>query len=227
MKQGQVLVEGQTEERVVNEWLRPYLEERGLVLVPKLVTTKRTIGAAHHKGGVRRYGKVQGDLQRLLGNTGLSVVTTLFDYYALPTDFPGMADRPARRAARSHVEHVEAAWATEVRDRRFIPHIVLHELEAWVFADPARLAAEMFNEDEAAVAAITAIARTHVTPEDIDDGPATAPSKRLARAFPPYQKTSHGVTALKAIGVEGIYRARPHAAAWLDQLVAVAQAPSR
>lgn len=226
MKQGLVLVEGQTEERVVDECLRPYLEARGLVLVPSIVATKRTIGAAHHKGGVQSYGQVTRDLQRLLGNKGASVVTTLLDYYALPTDFPGMADRPAQRATRSGVEHVEAAWATEVGDRRFIPHIVLHELEAWVFADPSRLAPKMFNDDETAVAAITEIARKHSTPEDIDDGRDTAPSKRLERAFPPYQKTLHGVEALKAIGVEGICRACPHAAAWLDRLVAVAQAPS-
>jgi hypothetical protein len=226
MKQGLVLVEGQTEERVVDELLRPYFEARGLVLKPRVVVTSRPIGAAHHKGGVRSYGQVQGDLRRLLGNTGASVVTTLFDYYALPADFPGMADRHAQRAPRSRVEHVEAAWAAEVCDRRFIPHIVLHELEAWVFADPTRLAPNMFKDDETAVAAIAAIARKHATPEDIDDGPDTAPSKRLLRAFPPYQKTSHGVDALKAIAVEGICRACPHAAAWLDRLVAVAQAPS-
>jgi hypothetical protein len=226
MKQGQVLVEGQSEERVVDECLRPYFEARGLVLVPKLVGTKRTIGAAHHKGGVQSYGRVKRDLQRLLGNTGVSVVTTLLDYYALPADFPGMADRLARPAPRSRVEHVEAAWAIEVRDRRFIPHIVLHELEAWVFADPSRLTPKMFNDDETAVAAIAAIARNHSTPEDIDDGRDTAPSKRLERVFPPYQKTLHGVEALNAIGVEGIRRACPHAAAWVDRLVAVAEAPS-
>src|SRR5262245_51259335 len=117
MKQGLVLVEGQTEERVVNDCLRPYFEARGLVLVPTIVKTKRTIGAAHYKGGVKSYRRVRGDLQSLLGDTGASVVTTLLDYYALPMDFPGMTDRPARRAARSGVEHVEAAWASEVRDR--------------------------------------------------------------------------------------------------------------
>jgi hypothetical protein len=103
---------------------------------------------------------------------------------------------------------------------------VLHELDAWVFADPARLAPNMFNDDETAVAAIAAIARKHATPEDIDDGPGTAPSKRLERAFPPYKKTVHGVEVLKAIGIEGICRVCPHAAAWLDQMIAVAQAPS-
>jgi len=47
MKQGLVLVEGQTEEQVVNDCLRPYLEATGLVLVPTIVATRRTIGAAH------------------------------------------------------------------------------------------------------------------------------------------------------------------------------------
>ena len=221
MRQGLVLVEGQTEERVIHECLRPYLEEKGLVLIPKIVTTRRTVGASHDKGGVQRFGQVQGDLRRLLGDKGAAVVTTLLDYYALPDDFPGMAGRSGR-PPRACVEHIEAAWATTVGDRRFVPHIVLHEIEAWVYADPARLEPWMFDDDATVIAAIAETAAAHQTPEDIDDGHLTAPSKRLHKAFAAYQKTVHGLLAISAIGVDRLRAACPHFARWLATLESIA-----
>src|SRR3954464_13062352 len=103
MKQGLVLGEGYTEERFVKTCLAPYLAAKGLWLVTTVVTTNATIGGPHAKGGVTRYGKVRRELQGILSSRGQAVITTLFDYYALPKDFPGMADRPARRGARSGV----------------------------------------------------------------------------------------------------------------------------
>jgi Domain of unknown function (DUF4276) len=50
----------------------------------------------------------------------------------------------------------------------------------------------------------------------------TAPSKRLARVFPRYQKALHGPLAIDAIGVERIRTACPHFASWLARLEAVA-----
>lgn len=139
MKRGLVLVEGQTEERFVNECLAPYLLAKGLILErPTIVETKRVTGGPNFKGGVRDYGKVRRHLERLLHDTNASVITTVFDYYALPMDFPGMRDRP-RGSPRSRVEHVEAAWTAAVGDRRFVPHLTLHEFETWVYADPSSL----------------------------------------------------------------------------------------
>ena len=221
VKRGLVLVEGQTEERFVNECLEPHLRAQGLFVVPKIVTTKRVAAGADFKGGVASYGHVQGDLVRLLHDSNASVVTTLLDYYALPDAFPGMANRPAG-SARDRVAHVEAAWAVLVGDPRFVPHLALHELEAWVFAAPARLEPWMFDDDARIVAAIAELAAVHATPEDINEGPQTAPSKRLRAAFPAYQKTLHGPIAMSAIGVERIRASCPHFAAWLGRLETIA-----
>jgi hypothetical protein len=134
-----------------------------------------------------------------------------------------MRDRPAG-SPTVRVEHVEATWAASVRDRRFLPHIVLHELEAWIYAAPPRLEPWMFDDDAEVIAEISAIAAAHRTPEDIDEGSQTAPSKRLLRAFAPYQKTLHGLLALSAIGIDGIRSACPHFAHWLECLEAFAAA---
>jgi hypothetical protein len=118
MKRGLVLVEGQTEERFVNECLRPYLLAKGLILEgPTIVETKRVAGGPNFKGGVSDYPKVRRHLERLLHDTHASVITTVLDYYALPKDFPGMRDRPSGSPC-SRVEHVEAAWAAAVGDHR-------------------------------------------------------------------------------------------------------------
>jgi hypothetical protein len=222
MKRGLVLVEGQTEERFVNDCLTPYLFAKGLVLErPTIVKTKVVAGGRNFKGGVRTYSKVQRDLGRLLHETNAAVITTMFDYYALPADFPGMQNRP-ERSPRDRVEHVEAEWAALVGDRRFIPHLVLHEFEAWVFADPSRLEPFMFDDDAGVIEVIGRIARAHRTPEDIDDGPMTAPSKRLLEAFEAYQKPLHGPLAVAAIGIDRIRAVCPHFHRWLDRLEAIA-----
>lgn len=224
MKRGLVLVEGQAEERFVTECLAPYFLAKGLVLATTIVKTKRAVGGPHFKGGVLNYGQVRRDAGLLLRDTNAVLITTLLDYYALPKDFPGMSDRPAG-SSRDRIEHVEAAWATAVEDTRFLPHLVLHEFEAWVYAAPACLEPWMFDDDVNVIAAITAVAAAHRTPEDIDEGAQTAPSKRLFGAFEAYQKTVHGPLALLAIGIERIRAACPHFARWVERLEAICAAP--
>jgi hypothetical protein len=218
MKRGLLLVEGQTEERFVNECLAPYLLAKGLILErPTIVATKRVASGPNFKGGISSYGQVQRDLQRLLHDGHASIITTVLDYYALPKDFPGMASRPAG-TPRSRVEHVEAAWAAAVDDRRFVPHLALHESEAWVYADSSKLDPYMFDDDPAVIEAIAEIAAQHPTPEDIDDGPMTAPSKRLRKVFAAYQKPLHGPLAVSAIGIDRIRAVCPHFHQWLGRL---------
>jgi hypothetical protein len=224
MKRGLVLVEGQTEERFVNECLGPYLWPRGLALTAKIVTTRRPVGRAHAKGGVHSFAKIQRDLRLLCHDTDAAVITTVFDYYALPSDVPGMGDRPAADA-HARVAHVEAAWAATTDDHRFVPHLVLHELEAWVFAAPACLEPWMFDDDDDVTMAIAVIARAYAGPEHINEDPATAPSKQLLRAFTAYQKALHGPLAISAIGIDRIRAVCPHFDQWLVRLEAIAAAP--
>ncbi|HEX3474166.1 MAG TPA: DUF4276 family protein [Kofleriaceae bacterium] len=224
MKRGLVLVEGQTEERFVNECLAPYLLDKGLILErPTIVATKRVAGGPSFKGGISSYGQVQRDLQPLLHDGHASVITTVLDYYALPKDFPGMHSRLAG-SPRSRVEHVEAAWAAAVADRRFVPHLALHEFEAWVYADRSKLEPFMFDDDPGVIEAIARIAAGHPTPEDIDDGPMTAPSKRLRDVFAAYQKPLHGPLAVVAIGIDRIRAVCPHFHHWLTRVETLASA---
>ena len=56
------------------------------------------------------------------------------------------------------------------------------------------------------------------TPEEIDDSPDTAPSKRIQALIPGYRKPLSGTLAARAIGLPRIRSACPHFSDWLDRL---------
>jgi len=183
-----------------------------------LLKTKRIKSGGTFRGGVTSMAQVLGDIRRLLGDSGASAVTTILDYYALPADFPGMATRPAGDAY-ARVAHVETSLSAAIDDARFDAHLVLHELheyEAWIFSDPD--ACWWVFGDASVAAKLREIAAGSGGPERIDEGPATAPSKRLIHAFDAYRKTLHGPMAVGAIGIGAVPSACPHAHEWLERL---------
>ena len=145
--------------------------------------------------------------------------TSMVDLYALPADFPGttagagMRDVPHRR-----VETIEAAWAEETGDPRFIPHVQLHEFEAYLFADIAQLGG--FFENRSAMRALQKIADAHDSPELIDDGQHTAPSKRIETHIRSYKrmKPVAGPQTAQRIGLPRIRAVCPHFGRWLTRL---------
>jgi hypothetical protein len=212
-----LLLEGQTEETIAREIISPHLESIGWLVSFSVIKTKRPAAGPAHRGGVSRWSRVERDVRLLLGDSSIAVVTTLLDYYAFPGDAPGMADRPAGNAI-TKVAHVERAMAAALRDGRFLPNLVLHETEAWVFAahdqlgslygDPA-LARKLQQDIDAAGG-----------PELVNDGPSTAPSKRLLRYRPDYVKTLDGPIAIADLGLPGLRRHCPHLDQWLTKLEA-------
>lgn len=215
MKRLLVLVEGQTEETFVRDVLTPHLATFGIHPTAVVLKTKRVKAGGAFRGGVTSTPQVLGDIRRLLGDSAAVGVTTILDYYGLPDDFPGMATRPAGAPA-ARVAHVEEALAAGFPARSFVPHLVLHEYEAWIFAAPAACA-WVFDDPELP-GKLAAIATANGGPERIDEGPATAPSKRLLGVCPGYRKTLHGPMAVGASGLGAVRSACPHADAWLRRL---------
>ena len=64
------------------------------------------------------------------------------------------------------------------------------------------------------------MAETHKSPELIDDGQSTAPSKRIIAEFPDYEgaKSAVGPQVAELIGLETIRAACPHFSKWLTVL---------
>ena len=183
-----------------------------------LLKTKRVKSGGAFRGGVTSTEQVLGDIRRLVGDTGAAGVTTMLDYYALPEDFPGMSTRPAGDAY-TRVAHVEKALAEAIDHPRFDVHLVLHEYEAWIFSAPAACA--WVFDDSKVPTQLAGIATAAGGAERIDEGPTSAPSKRLAKVFASYRKTLHGPMAVGAIGIAALRGACPHAGAWIGRMEAL------
>lgn len=216
-----ILVEGQTEERFVKSVLAPWMISHGVSVAPTILVTKRTSDGTQFKGGVTTYSRFRSDVSRLLISRGDAYVTTLIDYYGLPNDFPGMTTRPAGSVAE-RVKFVERAITSDLGNpQNFRPFLALHEFEAWLFSSetvlPETLAPDV-DETE-----FVSICRSYSTPEEINEHPTSAPSKRIAAIAPSYRKTLHGPVIAERIGIQGISSACPHASEWFAELEAFAR----
>ena len=218
MKRVLILVEGQTEERFVKDVLSPRLWRRNVDPVPKIAITKRIKSGSDFKGGITDYGKVTRDLYRLLGDTGIEAVTTMIDYYGLPSGFPGLTTRP-QGDFLERAKHVEEEWKKDVAHPRFHPFLMIHEFEAILFSKPEELSRAL-NMPEARQELLY-IRDSFQTPEEINDNPTTAPSKRIARILPGYQKVLHGPQIASRIGLTLIRKECPHFDEWLSWLEAL------
>lgn len=186
--------------------------------IPKIVASKRVKRGSDFKGGLNGYEKVKKDVKRLLGDSNAAMFTTLFDYYALPEDFPGMDTLPPGDPRR-RVEYLENAFREDFDDPRFKPYLMLHEFEAWLFSDVQAWA--WVVDDDGGFAELGRVREGVASPEEIDDGPETAPSKRILATIPGYQKALHGPMAVSAIGLETIRSECPHFGEWLSRLEAL------
>ncbi|MFF9753376.1 DUF4276 family protein [Streptomyces sp. NPDC014344] len=211
-----VLCEGQTEENMVKDFLGPELAELGICLVPTILMTRTPAGGPAGRGGVSKWAKIEKDLHKLLAGTHWAAVTTLLDYYGLPQDSPGMQDRPTGSPV-DKVTHVERRLAEAIGHPRFLPHVVLHETETWVFA-----AAEQLGDwvDEPALAhELKRQADQAGGPEYVNDKPETAPSKRILKLYPRYVKTQDGPVAVMDLGLTALRAACPHFDEWIMKLL--------
>jgi hypothetical protein len=75
----------------------------------------------------------------------------------------------------------------------------------------------------AEIEALLAIRRQFPSPEHIDDGDQTAPSKRIRSVLPDYDKLAAGPQIAPAVGIEVMRREHSHFANWLESLESLAQ----
>lgn len=207
-----LLVEGQTEEAFVNELLVEPYANRGIYLTPIIVLT-----SPGHRGGLVSYTKVRRQLEKLCREDSDAYITTLFDLYALPTDFPGKSspDYPLAANGQQKAEFLERALEEHIGEQNFFANILVHEFEALLFTDINAFAE--WTDDDRDLQPLHA-ARATLSPEDINEMPHTAPSKRILAAMPNYQKPVHGPLIALSIGLDAIRAACPHFNRWLERI---------
>lgn len=220
-------VEGETEETFVNEILAPHLYPCGYTKVSaRLVGNSRQ---RDRRGGIRAWSAVRNDILNHLKEDPGCLATTMVDYYALPQS--DAKAWPGRKAAEGlpfpqKAPTVQDALLADIcgelgggfKANRFIPYVMMHEFEGFLFSDCERFGRGIGRPELAPQ--FQAIRDAFETPEEIDDSPATAPSKRVKDLVPNYEKPLLGALAVLEIGLGAIRAECPHFRNWLERLEA-------
>lgn len=212
-----VICEGQTEEMFVKDLLVPYFMSRDTALIPAL------LGKPGHKGGNVRFERIATDIRNRLNGDPSAWCTTFFDFYGLPGNFPGKSEASGQSAIADKARCVCDALTQKLSEDigpepvgRFIPYVQMYEFEALLFSDCERFARGIY---EAGLSdRLGAIRRSFPTPEDINDSPTTAPSKRVLKLIPGYEKPLFGTLAAHEIGLETMRRECRLFDGWIHRL---------
>ena len=214
-----VHVEGHTEEAFVNQVLAPHLYRVGYADV-----RARLVGNARRRsrrGGGRSWAAVRKGILDHLQSDQAALSTTMVDYYGLSRTWPGREGVPHHATLSERAATVERAVLEDISTAighppRFVPYVVMHEFEGLLFSDPDRFAQSLGKPDLARE--LQAIRRKFRTPEDINDSPDTAPSKRVLNLYGGYRKPVDGIQAMEEIGLDTVRAACPLFDAWIAAL---------
>ncbi len=147
----------------------------------------------------------------------------MIDYYGLPNDWP-MRKESTNLALSHKASTIEQALLEDISQlmgdnfdkNRFIPYIMMHEFEALLFSNCQKFA-EGIQKPELA-STFQKIRDKFATPEEIDDSPEGAPSKRIKSILPNYEKLSMGGLAIEEIGLLQMRKGCSHFDDWLKSL---------
>lgn len=221
-----ILCEGQTEERFVKEVLSPYLRQFNIYPKPILLLTSKKKNA---RGGMLSYAQAKRDLMILRrqyrdNDNERHLFTTMFDFYALPDDFPCFKESSHYSDVRERISFIETEFAKDMGFEGLIPYIQLHEFESLLFVDITKLESD-YPLSRAQIRKLKEETDTYGDPELINDSPATAPSKRIIKALEQnynYNKVQSGAAITSLIGMESLLDNCRHFKDWVEQLKSLA-----
>lgn len=203
-----VVGEGLTETTFVRDVLAPHVEQRW---------PARLAVQAPNLRGRCAYAEVKKLIRTLLGNpTGDLFVTTMIDLYKLPGDFPGHAECGGYEDPWKRVGEMERLLTEDIQDRRFIPHLQLHEFEALILTDALCLTKYYPSHKDELGRLARSVEKDFRSPEEVNR--MTPPSRRIITAVPEYQKVPFGISAAADLGLERIRGKCKHFDAWLQRL---------
>lgn len=206
-----VICEGQTESDFVRSCLQQDLWGHGVSVYPSTLKTK----PGKQGGGDVTLERLAKHIRNEYPNA--DYITTFVDYYGF------------RKRGDRTVEQLEAAILAaaleqrpEAEDRRILPYVQCHEFEALLFSNINEFRWVLDGWNQTTQAALAKIAARFPNPEDINDSPTTAPSKRLEALFAhAYSKREHGPLIAEEIGLVTIRQHCPRFNRWLDRLAAL------
>lgn len=215
-----VIAEGVTEEAFIKQLLAPALRPLQIFVKPVMLKTSKDA-----RGGAVSFDRLKLNVRNISRHSSHAVVTTLLDLYALPTSFPGFAAAQKLSDVYQRVRALEVALHQAIvadagcRSEQFLPHIQPYEFEGLLFSDVVALC-KTESAWSGSFAALSSVRAAAETPEHINDGFDTKPSKRLEHLLhhPGYRKTLHGPKAAERITLAVMERECVHFGAWMNWL---------
>ena len=202
-----IIVEGPTEVAFVKEVLLNHLWRFGVnPVVPIPINPRERAGAGGGNVSVSRLV----DHMVFTRKKNYEAVTSLVDFY-------GFRDK-GERSVEALQEHIAREIQKKIPDsRRMFPYVQRHEFEGLLFSDTNAFR-EVALASEQDIEALSNIRLQFKTPEDINDDPEGAPSKRIMRTLRGYGKVQHGPSVARKAGLEKIREECPRFHAWLKCL---------
>lgn len=223
-----ILCEGQTEQGFADKVLKPYLQALGITSVKStMVTTNRK---KKIQGGMLSYQQARQDLEILFKSNqddeyANHIFTTMFDFYALPNDFPNYSEAIKIQDKYQMIGNIEEAFAKDLNEPRLVPYIQLHEFEALVFCGLEYLKT-LYPECDKAIKNLNSVLDEFGNPEMINHGKSTAPSKRIIHAIESegeikykYNKPKSGKFVTESVGIDNLRQNCPHFTKWIEKLL--------
>lgn len=197
-----ISVEGDTEVEFVKRVLATHLRINGVEPIP------------HSLGG-----NVSTD--RLVQRMALlfhshDAVTSLVDFY-------GFREKGSmnREVLEQHILQEVNRRTNRSRDQsRAFPYVQQYEFEGLLFSDlnAFERAIQVLGVAPDTIERLRSIREQFQTPEDINDNPLTAPSKRIRQLIPRYDKKVHGPLIAAEAGLETIRAKCPLFDGWVTRL---------
>ena len=209
MKRVLVFCEGPTEETFVKEIAAPRFYGQGIALIPIPC------------GGVSKYSIIKKRLSDLCKSDKNALVTTMLDYYGLPEETPGKRINHGGDIY-CHIRGIEDAIGQDINAPNLLPNLMLHEFEALLFSKP-----ECFQYCEISkgkLDELKKISEEFENPEFINNSPETAPSKRILKIYPDYNKVLDGYNIAKEIGIDTMRMKCRHFDEWMQKIEAMSNA---
>lgn len=217
MKRLVIYCEGQTEEMFVERLLRTHLFHYGVkVENPILAATSLTPGG--QRGGFVNWNAIEFDLRTEFASDSDPNLrfSTLLDTYAMPAPILQLAGFTGPVTSVSDVEAVERSIEGVFNEPRFKAYLQRHEFEALLLADLDALE-KVFYRHRLGIQQLRAQVAGFSGPEEINNGPTTHPSARLAAAITGYEnlKASNAYWVLAETGLDVARATCPRFDIWL------------
>ncbi len=208
-----IICEGPTEQAFCNDVLMGYFLTKDVLLEAPTIK--------HSNGGIVAWDTLKKQIVRHL-NEGNSIVSLFVDYYRIRDSYKFPKWTESKNIGdiydRMHFLFEQMSLDIDVNLRsRFVPYIQLHEFEGLLFSDIS-VFQNNFTKAELDFHLLEDAVNSCKTPEEINNGPATAPSERLKKAVKGYDKVVYGACLAYDIGLKTIRKKCVLFNEWIERL---------